>query len=52
LAAALRLLLLDPTRRQVMGEQGRAWVRESFTWPVIAAQTEALYAQLIRIRQA
>ncbi len=48
LAAALRTLLTDADRRKAMGEQGRAWVRESFTWPAIAAQTEALYKQLVQ----
>ncbi len=48
LAAALRTLLTDADRRKAMGEQGRAWVRESFTWPAIAAQTEVLYRQLVQ----
>ncbi len=46
LAAALRTLLADPDRGRAMGHQGRAWVREAFTWPAIAAQTEALYAEV------
>ena len=44
LAAAIRDLLRDQVRRRAMGESGRAWVRESFTWPAIAAQTEPFYA--------
>jgi glycosyltransferase involved in cell wall biosynthesis len=47
LAAALRTLFLNPDQRRSMGERGRAWVAESFTWPTIAAQTEALYARLL-----
>jgi glycosyltransferase involved in cell wall biosynthesis len=43
LAEALRTLLNDSARRRTMGENGLAWVREAFTWPAIAAQTEALY---------
>ncbi len=46
LAEALRSLLVDPARRRAMGARGRAWVQESFTWPAIAAQTEALYAEV------
>jgi glycosyltransferase involved in cell wall biosynthesis len=46
LGAAMQALLANPDRRRAMGERGRAWVRESFTWPAIAAQTEALYAQV------
>jgi len=47
LADALRVLLRDPARRKTMGENGRAWVQESFAWPVIAAQTEAMYRQVL-----
>src|SRR5260221_12103647 len=46
LANALRVLLEDAERRRIMGEAGRAWVREQFTWPAIAAQSEALYSRL------
>jgi glycosyltransferase involved in cell wall biosynthesis len=49
LAAALRALLADPDRRRRMGEQGRAWVRESFTWPAIAAKTEEIYSQVLKM---
>ncbi|MCC7449185.1 MAG: glycosyltransferase [Anaerolineae bacterium] len=48
LATALQALLTDADRRRRMGKQGRAWVRESFTWPAVAAQTEALYRRLIQ----
>jgi glycosyltransferase involved in cell wall biosynthesis len=46
LAAALRALLADSERRRDMGRRGAAWAEESFTWPAIAAQTEALYRRL------
>jgi poly(glycerol-phosphate) alpha-glucosyltransferase len=49
LAAALRALLADPERRRRMGEQGRAWMRESFTWPAIVARTEEVYAQVLKM---
>ncbi|MEP7288390.1 MAG: glycosyltransferase [Chloroflexota bacterium] len=51
IAGAIRALLHDQDRRAAMGTAGRAWVQESFTWPAIAAQTEALYAQVSRMRQ-
>src|SRR5207244_4602 len=46
LADAVRSLLADAVRRRAMGDRGRAWVQESFTWPAVAAQTEALYAEV------
>jgi len=46
LAAAMRMLLADPARRRAMGEKGRAWVQESFRWPVIAEQSVALYRRV------
>ena len=42
-AAAILALLADPARATAMGAAGRARMRERFTWPVIAAQTEAVY---------
>src|SRR5215813_7184426 len=45
LGEALRHLLLDQNRRREMGECGRAWIRESFTWPAIAAQIEIMYSE-------
>ena len=47
IAAALRTLLQDSSGRINRGEKGRAWVREKFTWPVIAAQTDEFYTELI-----
>jgi glycosyltransferase involved in cell wall biosynthesis len=52
LAAGLRTLLSGPTRRRAMGERGKAWVQESFRWPVIAERTEALYANLLSRRDS
>ena len=46
LAAAIDALLSDPDRRRAMGARARAWAEASFTWPVIAAQAEQLYARL------
>ncbi|MCC7208942.1 MAG: glycosyltransferase, partial [Anaerolineae bacterium] len=43
LAGALAALLGDDARRTQMGERGRAWVAEAFTWPAIAAQSEQVY---------
>src|SRR5258708_6350686 len=48
LAQALHVLLRDPERRKAMGVHGRAWVQESFTWPVIAAQTEMMYRRILQ----
>ncbi len=43
IADAILTLLADPARANAMGAAGRARVRERFTWPVIAALTEAAY---------
>ncbi|MHB8631322.1 MAG: glycosyltransferase family 4 protein [Candidatus Limnocylindria bacterium] len=42
-ADAILSLLADPARAAAMGAAGRERVRERFTWPAIAAQTEAAY---------
>ncbi|MEP7003896.1 MAG: glycosyltransferase family 4 protein [Chloroflexota bacterium] len=42
-AGAILTLLADPARASAMGASGRARVSERFTWPVIAALTEAAY---------
>ncbi len=42
-ADAILALLADPARATAMGLAGRARMRERFTWPAIAAQTEAAY---------
>jgi glycosyltransferase involved in cell wall biosynthesis len=43
IAKAILALLADPARANAMGAAGRARVRERFTWPGIAALTEAAY---------
>lgn len=43
IADAILTLLADPARAAAMGASGRARVAERFTWPAIAAQTEAAY---------
>lgn len=43
IADAILALLADPARASAMGAAGRARVGERFTWPVIAALTEAAY---------
>jgi glycosyltransferase involved in cell wall biosynthesis len=42
-ADAILALLADPARAAAMGVAGRARMRERFTWPAIAAKTEAAY---------
>ena len=42
-ADAILGLLADPARAAAMGAAGRERVRERFTWPAIAALTEAAY---------
>jgi len=46
LARALRALLADPARRAAMGAAGRDRVEHWYTWPRVAAQTEAVYQRL------
>jgi glycosyltransferase involved in cell wall biosynthesis len=43
IADAILTLLADPARAAAMGASGRARVAERFTWPAIAARTEAAY---------
>jgi starch synthase len=47
LADALNALLRDPGRARAMGEAGRKRAVAEFGWPAIAAQTAALYAELV-----
>jgi glycosyltransferase involved in cell wall biosynthesis len=42
-ADAILTLLADPARAAAMGAAGQARAAELFTWPVIAAKTEAAY---------
>ena len=46
LAEALNRLLADPALRQRLGQQGRTWVEEHFSWRVVAQQTLELYHRL------
>jgi glycosyltransferase involved in cell wall biosynthesis len=46
LAAALNRLLTDPALCQRLGQQGRAWAEERFSWRVVAQQTLDLYRRL------
>jgi starch synthase len=52
LAARLTALLADPAKARRMGEAGRKRVEEHFSWTAIAAQTIALYKELIAKRKA
>jgi starch synthase len=52
LAEALASLLSDPARAAAMGELGRQHVAAEFSWASIAAQTAALYTDLVREAQA
>ena len=52
LADALQRLLADAPLRAQMGCQGRALVRESFTWDAIALRYEAVYRALLAGPQA
>ena len=47
LAAALNTLVSDPDRARAMGQAGRKRAVAEFGWPAIAAQTAALYAELV-----
>jgi alpha-maltose-1-phosphate synthase len=47
LASAVNTLLADPARAAAMGRAGRQRVLERFTWEEIAAQTAALYREVL-----
>jgi len=47
LAAALNALTRDPDRAAAMGHAGRKRAVAEFGWPAIAAQTVALYSELV-----
>jgi alpha-maltose-1-phosphate synthase len=51
LAAAVNLLLLDPTMRRDMGLAARKRVVEHFGWDVIAAQTLLFYEELLSLKR-
>ncbi|MPZ86836.1 MAG: glycosyltransferase [Nitriliruptorales bacterium] len=44
--AAVAGLLADPERRAAMGRAGRAFVEESWAWPVVTADLERILADL------
>jgi starch synthase len=48
LADALNRLLRDPGRAAAMGLAGRKRAVDEFSWDTVAAQTAALYAELVR----
>jgi glycosyltransferase involved in cell wall biosynthesis len=52
LAAALAALVADPPRRRAMGAAGRALVEHEFSEARVAANSLALYRQIMRERQA
>ena len=47
LAEAVNALLEDPGRAAAMGQAGRTRAVAEFSWPAVAAQTAALYAELV-----
>ncbi len=47
LADALNALVRDPARADAMGRAGRERAVAEFGWGAVAAQTAALYAELI-----
>ena len=52
LAARINELMADPAMRQRFGRAGRRRAEEKFSWTAIAAQTRALYADLLANRAA
>lgn len=48
LAAAIEQLLLDPPRREALGESGRKRIEELFCWRVTARQMGAFYRQVLQ----
>jgi starch synthase len=48
LAAAINVLLADPSTRARMGQAGRQRVEEHFAWSVVARRTADLYESLTR----
>jgi len=47
LAAKIIQLLKDRDRRLRLGRQGRAWVRENFSWEKIARRQEEVYDEIV-----
>lgn len=52
LGRAIDTVFSTPELRQTMGERGRAAVTARYSWPVVAAQMEALYASVMKQRGA
>lgn len=50
LASAISALLDDAERRRRMGEEGRSWVRERYTWDRLTGEMDAFYQGLIENR--
>jgi starch synthase len=48
LAAALNALVRDPARAARYGQAGRDRAVAEFSWQTVAAETAALYAELVR----
>jgi glycosyltransferase involved in cell wall biosynthesis len=46
--AALSYLLSHPRERQVIGEQGLAYVEREYRWPTVLAKVEALFERVLR----
>lgn len=46
MATALQALLSDPAELTRMGQRGRVWVEQTFAWPAVAAQMEAVYHRM------
>jgi glycogen synthase len=47
LAAALNRVLADPALGQRLGQQGRTWVEQHYSWHAVAQQTMALYRKIM-----
>ena len=47
IADAIATIVGEPARAAAMGEAGRRAVDERFTWPIVAAQTEAIYEAVL-----
>ncbi len=47
LAEKVNLLFQNPDLAQIMGENGRQWVLQKYSWSSIAAATELVYTQIL-----
>jgi len=48
MAREIAALLDDPARRNRLGEEGRSWVRERYTWDRLVLEMESFYEDLMR----